>query len=55
MKPESFISELSIDEVSKLSPEDIDERLQVEQTYLNNLSHEKYPFATDGSKTKNGG
>lgn len=55
MSPELFLSKLTQDEILKLSPEEIQERLSAEQEFMNKQPHKDYIAATNGSKTKNGG
>ena len=55
MNPDLFLSNLSQDEILKLSPEEIQNRISAEQEFMNKQPHKDYLAATNGSKTKNGG
>lgn len=55
MNPKLFLSQLSQDEILKLTTDEIIERQQAEQDFMNKKPHKKFLAATDGSKTKNGG
>lgn len=55
MNPNLFLSNLPQDEILKLSPEEMQERISAEQEFMNKQPHKDYLAATNGSKTKNGG
>lgn len=49
------MSQLSQDEILKLSTDEIIERQEAEIEFMNKKPHKKFLAATHGSKTKNGG
>lgn len=55
MNPKIFLSQLSHEDILKLSVEEMQERILIEQEFLNKQVHTKFVVATHGSKTKNGG
>ena len=55
MNSQPFLYQLSQDAVSKLSIDEIQQRIAAEQEFMNKQPHKKFFVATHGSKTKNGG
>jgi len=50
-----FLHELPIEQLQKMSPEDIEQTITAEHLYCDNKPHTIYHLAVNGSKTKNGG
>ena len=55
MDTQPFLYKLSQDEVLKLPIDEIQQRIDAEQEFMNKQPHKKFFVATHGSKTKNGG
>ncbi|MEJ5139241.1 MULTISPECIES: PAAR domain-containing protein [Acinetobacter] len=55
MNHKIFLSQLSQDEILKLSTDEIQQRILAEQEFINKQPHKNFLAATHGSKTKNGG
>lgn len=55
MNHKLFLSQLSQDEILKLSTDEIQQRILAEQEFINKQPHKNFLAATHGSKTKNGG
>lgn len=50
-----FFHELPIEQIKKMSEEDIEQIIQAEQLYYDNKPHKIYHLAVNGAKTKQGG
>ena len=50
-----FFHQLPIEQIKKMSEEDIKQTLNAEQLYYDNKPHTTYYLATNGAKTKQGG
>lgn len=50
-----FLHELPIEQIKKMSEEDIEQMMKAEQLYYNHKPHTIYHLAVNGAKTKNGG
>ena len=50
-----FLHELPIEQLEKISQEDIEQTIKAEQLYYDNKPHTLYYLAVNGAKTKNGG
>lgn len=50
-----FLHELPIEQINKLSEEDIQQIIKAEQLYYDNKPHTIYHLAVNGAKTKKGG
>ena len=50
-----FFHELPIEQIKKMSEEDIEQTIKAEQLYYDNKPHTIYSLAVNGAKTKNGG
>lgn len=55
MTKHKFLSQMTHEEILKLSVEEVQDRQLVEQEFMNKQPHKKFLAATDGSKTKKGG
>jgi len=55
MEKPTFLSELSIEQLQKMSQEDIDKVIKEEQIFMDKQPHKNFLVATHGSKTRNGG
>ncbi|MDX8164807.1 PAAR domain-containing protein [Acinetobacter pittii] len=55
MTSPKFLSELPIEQLQKLSEEDIAQTIEAEQLYYKHKPHTIYYLAVNGSKTRNGG
>lgn len=50
-----FLNELPVEQLFKLSEEDITQTIEAEQLYYHHKPHTVYYLAVNGSKTRNGG
>jgi len=51
----TFLHQLPIEQIQKMSQEDIEQTIKAEQLYLNNKPQTIYCIAVNGAKSKNGG
>lgn len=50
-----FLNELPLEQLQKLSEEDITQTIEAEQLYFQHKPHSVYYLAVNGAKTRNGG
>jgi uncharacterized Zn-binding protein involved in type VI secretion len=55
MTSPKFLSDLPLDQLQKLSEEDIAQTIEAEQLYFQHKPHTVYYLAVNGAKTRNGG
>ncbi|RZG72719.1 hypothetical protein EXU29_09465 [Acinetobacter wuhouensis] len=51
----TFLHQKPIEQIKKMSQEDIEQTIKAEQLYLDNKPQTIYPLAVNGAKSKNGG